>query len=171
MRIIIASLWLSAALLASCSRHSDMAPPQPAAAAKQPTDDPRVFLTNFGTLSPRQSAWSVQVDQSNAWVARGIPKSAVAFRDAGMVTTLTTSGTANLGVPNWHPQSGWFAHISADERVWVYDGQTNLFIVEAVESNGVPGTTAFEMSIYPRPVLPAVRSRLSAVARQLLRPE
>jgi hypothetical protein len=168
MRNIITSCLLSAALLASCSRQSDVAPAQTAAPAKQRSIGQQVFLTNFGTLSPEQSPWSVQIDEREAWVARAMPKSTTAFHDAGRVTTLSSSGVGHSGVPNWHPQSGWFACIDGDERVWVYDGQTNLFILETFETNGVTGNVAFDLRTYRRLVPSEIRSRLSPVAQQLL---
>lgn len=165
MRNIIILLSLSAAFLTSCSRQSDSAPTQP------PADAPRVFLTNFGTLSPERSLFSVRVDESNACVVASIPKSDLAFHDAGKVTTFSTSGSASLKTPNWHPQTGWFAYIDTDERVWVYDGQTNLIIYEATKTNDAPIFAAYDTKTYPRSVPSEVRSRLSTVMQQLLEHE
>ena len=146
MRALPTILALSITLLASCKQHSGIVTtPQ--------SVQQDIFLTNAGTLNSTLSRWSVRIDE---------------ISERAKVTQHTGTVAASVEVPNWRAQPGWFACVGADERVWVYDGQTNLCIVE---TNASGGTVIFGLSTYPRPVPLAIRNRLSSAAQQLLKHE
>ena len=151
MRLIVACLLLSTTLFVSCSKPSDGSPAQTAGDAKQPADSPGAFLTDFGKLSPKDSKWSVQVD---------------AAERKATVTFGTGNAAPVIHPPTWRAQSGWFAHVSGDNRLWLYDGQTQLMIFEI---NATGDVAYYGIWNYPRPVPAAIRSRLSPDAQKQLK--
>ena len=106
----------------------------------------------FGQHKSPGGSWSIEVSASDKhlFVSRlGAVKSAVSS-------------------PTWTARPGWFAFFEGEERVWAYDGETDLFIVEKID-RPMGGSRIWGLSPYPWQPPDEVYGRLSEAARNLLK--
>lgn len=133
-----------------CSQHSN-------AVTSGSVSAPTTFLTNFGTLKESHgSSWSVEVSATD--------RTAKISRRFKIPTG--GAGVTSIEAPNWHAQSNWFAGVDNDNRVWVYDGVTNLCVCEITSSGG---TRISDLTTWGQAVPPDVYSRLSPATQQFLK--
>src|SRR5437867_11465034 len=98
----------------------------------------REFMTEFGEFTPPNTHWVVRVAPADRKVH--------VLRQTGAATT-------DLSPSQWRAQIGWFAYIDTDDRVWAYNGDRDLYIVEATDN----GARCFDITTYPRSVPQEVR--------------
>ena len=114
----------------------------------QSSDDPSDrLMTQFGTFSPPNSVWTIQVSDTNRKL---------------QMSRRTAFGAVGVSPSEWRAKSGWFAFVENDRRAWAYDGDRDLFLL-LVRSD--KSTVSFGPYGFPCPVPDPVFKRLSPAAR------
>ena len=150
LRLIAVSSVL-AILLFGCSQKASDKPG--ATGIKQIT-----FVTNTGTAKIDGSRWTIAV--------AALDCKATVTSSFKIPFASDQAGTTSIEAPNWKAQPGWFACADTEDRLFLYDGVTQLVIFESVNSGG---TRVFDITTYPSPMPVEIRSRLSDTALKLLR--
>ena len=127
----------------SCAQRSHVA-------VRPSSDSTGKLMTQFGKFSPVGSPWTVQVSDSDRTlhISRRMPY-----------------GNTGVSPSSWKPQTGWFAFIENEERVWAYDGNRNLYLLTLTDD----GTASYGSTVFPCPVPDQVLTRLSPSARRAIK--
>lgn len=144
-------IMLLGGILAGCSH-----PPQKVSTAppSQRVGSPQTLLMSGEFHEATTKAWRVKVSADKLEVQSMDP--------AGQGSVTTSS--------QWNAGPGWVAYIENDQRVWAYDGDRLLLLVEVerVDSNHSKltksGPTRFSVSVPPQVV-----GRLSDTARNAIK--
>ncbi|HEY4416930.1 MAG TPA: hypothetical protein VGO57_14670 [Verrucomicrobiae bacterium] len=116
------------------------------------TNSPGRSITGFGDVSFPQSPWTVQVSETNRTVK-------ISYRYLS-----GTNGISSLSFTSpkdWRAKSGWFVFIENNERVWAYDGGSNLFLQVCIPYKVKPRCVSYGPSYFPYTVPTIVFARLS----------
>ena len=109
-------------------------------------------MKQFGEASFSGTPWTVQVSETNRTFQ-------ISYRyDSG------TNGAAciNFASPaDWRAKPGWFIFVENNERVWAYDGGSNLFLQSAIPYKLGPRCASYGPSYFPYAVPGEVFGRLS----------
>ena len=110
------------------------------------------WMTEFGEVSFTGTPWTVCVSETNRTFQ-------ISYRyDSG------TNGAAciNFASPaDWRAKPGWFIFVENNERVWAYDGGSNLFLQSAIPYRLGPKCASYGPSYFPYAVPGEVFGRLS----------
>ena len=110
------------------------------------------LMNQFGEASFSGTPWTVQVSETNRTFQ-------ISYRyDSG------TNGVAciNFASPaDWRAKPGWFIFVENNERVWAYDGGSNLFLQSAIPYKLGPRCASYGPSYFPYAVPGEVFGRLS----------
>jgi hypothetical protein len=120
------------------------------------------LMTTFGEISRSDSPWTVRMSAADLTFQ-------ISYH---FVSDINGSGAASVSSPaDWRARSGWFVFVENNERVWAYDGDTNLFLLAAKSSKLGPTCTSYGYHTFPCPVPDAVLTRLTPEARGAIKIE
>jgi len=140
MRHHISVLMVAAATLLGCAH-------RPHVAAPSSPDTTGRLTTAFGEFSPAGSAWTVRVSDSDRQMK---------------ISRNTQFGSTAVSPSKWKAETGWFAFVENDERVWAYDGHGYLYLLTLTKD----GTGSYGPRAFPCPIPHEVYTRLSASAQK-----
>src|SRR5687767_5398132 len=114
----MATLALGALILSGCGRST-----APSAAATTQ------LITSFGTNHDPVTGWTVRVHQTNG-IHIG-PRSAGSLDLPGVSVKMTSTAHP----PDWKPHPGWFVFAENKQRVWMFDGEREILMLNATPEN------------------------------------
>lgn len=138
MRYYITVLVICGATLSGCAHRSQVA-------VSATSDTPKTFMSSFGEFSPSHSPWTVRVSEGDGRIA---------------ISRRTQFGSTEVSPSTWKAELGWFAFVENEQRVWAYDGKSDLYLLTWTED----GTASYHRS-FPCPVPDKVFASLPASAR------
>lgn len=109
------------------------------------------LITKFGQFSPTGSPWVVKASADDRKL---------------MITRRYAFGHTDVSQNVLKAEDGWFAFIENDERVWVYYGGEDLYLLVAL---GTEGTAFYGTRHFPCPVPDEVLARISPAVRQAIK--
>jgi len=116
-----------------------------------------MLITVLGTRTSSDGAWRIGVSETKLEMSRYESANGVGWSRTGW-TTDSPDG--------WKAQPGWFVFIESDERVWAYDCDRLLLLLNSIGDHGpVSGPTRFSVAVPHE-----VHSRLSEAAQRAIEP-
>ena len=80
------------------------------------------LVTSYGTNHDPVTGWTIRVTESNG-IYIGPRTNTALFGVIKFASTVSPS--------DWKAHPGWFAYAENDERVWIFDGERKLLMVNA----------------------------------------
>jgi hypothetical protein len=109
-------------------------------------------VLSFGTYHDTVTGWTISVGETNG-IHIGPRTNSALLGIVKFSTTVSPSG--------WRPHTGWFAYAESAERVWVFDGERELMVLEAT-----PKEWGFHVPPFRYSVPAEVLGRLPEPVRQ-----
>lgn len=141
MRASVPSLVFACLILCGCGRTS----PTPVGVSTQ-------LVSAFGAHHDRVTGWTMFVDETNG-IHIGPRTNSALLGVMNFATKVSPSG--------WQPHTGWFAYAESAERVWIFDGERALLVLEAT-----PRAWDFHAPPHRYSVPPEVLGRLPEAVQQ-----
>lgn len=149
-----ASILLLAAMLAGCAH-----PPQktsttfPATPTAPPVRSAESLLMRGEPHEAATKSWRVRVSTDELQIHSIEP----------------SGGSISTSPANWRAGQGWFAFIENEQRVWAYDGDRQLLLVEMERDGDHSKMTASGPTQFSSAVPPQVLQRLTDEARNAIK--
>jgi len=120
----LATLALSALILSGCGGSTALSPPFSPSAAPNTQ-----LITSFGTNHDPVTGWTVRVSETNG-IHIG-PRSASSM----VLPGVSVEFASTVHPPDWKAHPGWFVFAETGERVWMFDGEREILMLNATSKD------------------------------------
>ena len=161
MRNAVLILFASVVIFAGCQSQPLVRPQSSTVVTAKPPPFQPILITTLGTNNSSDGFWRIGVSDTTLDLSRW---QAVKHSNWGYAGWSTTSLNTDGG---WRCHPGWIVYTESPSRVWAYDGERKVYLLEYKFVEQGSKSTIYDSHVkFPCAVPGEVFSRLSETARK-----